>query len=178
MLPLEDWSGSTIGNVPIGQGIAVTPMQMVAAYAAIANGGVRVTPHLVERSAASGAEADQGDADRLEAHGRPDDVDAPRTSCSEGTGAEAAIPGYTVAGKTGTAEKAENGRLLDTKYVASFVGFVPAKKPAARVLVMVDEPRGEHLRRRRRGAGVPRDRPLRAAVPRGAAGRARDARRR
>ena len=49
MLPLQDWSGSTIGNVPIGQGIAVTPMQMVSAYAAIANGGIRCTPHLVEK---------------------------------------------------------------------------------------------------------------------------------
>ena len=49
VLPLEDWSGSTIGTVPIGQGIAVTPLQMVSAYATIGNGGVRVTPHLVEK---------------------------------------------------------------------------------------------------------------------------------
>ena len=49
MLPLQDWSGSTIGTVPIGQGIAVTPLQMVSAYATIGNGGVRVTPHLVEK---------------------------------------------------------------------------------------------------------------------------------
>ena len=49
VLPLENWSGSTIGTVPIGQGIAVTPLQMVSAYATIGNGGVRVTPHLVEK---------------------------------------------------------------------------------------------------------------------------------
>ena len=49
VLPLQDWSGSTIGTVPIGQGIAVTPLQMVSAYATIGNGGVRVTPHLVEK---------------------------------------------------------------------------------------------------------------------------------
>ena len=49
VLPLEKWSGSTIGTVPIGQGIAVTPLQMVSAYATIGNGGVRVTPHLVEK---------------------------------------------------------------------------------------------------------------------------------
>ena len=60
----------------------------------------------------------------------------------EGTGTEAAIPGYTVAGKTGTAQKAENGRYV-TKYVASFVGLVPAKKPKLAILVMVDEPRGD-----------------------------------
>jgi len=59
----------------------------------------------------------------------------------EGTGTEAAIPGYTVAGKTGTAEKAENGRYVK-KYVASFVGLVPAKKPRLAILVMVDEPKG------------------------------------
>ncbi len=59
----------------------------------------------------------------------------------EGTGTEAAIPGYTVAGKTGTAQKAENGRYV-RKYVASFVGLVPAKKPRLAILVMVDEPHG------------------------------------
>jgi cell division protein FtsI/penicillin-binding protein 2 len=59
----------------------------------------------------------------------------------EGTGTEAAIPGYTVAGKTGTAQKAEYGRYV-RKYVASFVGLVPAEKPRLAILVMVDEPRG------------------------------------
>ena len=60
----------------------------------------------------------------------------------EGTGTQAAIPGYTVAGKTGTAQKAENGRYV-TKYVASFVGLVPAKNPRLAILVMVDEPHGD-----------------------------------
>jgi cell division protein FtsI (penicillin-binding protein 3) len=60
----------------------------------------------------------------------------------EGTGTEAAIPGYTVAGKTGTANKAENGVYV-SKYVASFVGLVPARKPRLAILVMVDEPRGQ-----------------------------------
>jgi cell division protein FtsI/penicillin-binding protein 2 len=60
----------------------------------------------------------------------------------EGTGTQAAIPGYTVAGKTGTAQKAENGHYV-TKYVASFVGLVPAKKPRLAILVMVDEPHGD-----------------------------------
>ncbi len=60
----------------------------------------------------------------------------------EGTGTQAAIPGYTVAGKTGTAQKAENGHYV-TKYVASFVGLVPAKNPRLAILVMVDEPHGD-----------------------------------
>ena len=67
MLPLEDWSGSTIGTVPIGQGIAVTPLQMVSAYATIGNGGVRVTPHLVEKVGSKRVHADEGHAGRLDA---------------------------------------------------------------------------------------------------------------
>ena len=140
MLPLQDWSGSTIGTVPIGQGIAVTPLQMVSAYATIGNGGVRVTPHLVEKVGASGAEGRRArvvsrhTADRMMAMFR--DV------VLEGTGTQAAIPGYTVAGKTGTAQKAENGHYV-RKYVGSFVGLVPAKNPRLAILVMVDEPHGD-----------------------------------
>ena len=141
VLPVEKWSGSTIGTVPIGQGIAVTPLQMVSAYATIGNGGVRVTPHLVGKI---GTKRVQGarktrvvsthTADRMMAMFR--DV------VLEGTGTQAAIPGYTVAGKTGTAQKAEHGRYV-TKYVASFVGLVPAKNPRLAILVMVDEPHGD-----------------------------------
>ena len=140
VLPLRDWSGSTIGTVPIGQGIAVTPLQMVSAYATIGNGGVRVTPHLVEKVGTKRVASTKGTrvvsrhtADRM--------MSMFRDVVLEGTGTEAAIPGYTVAGKTGTAQKAENGRYV-RKYVASFVGLVPAKKPRLAILVMVDEPRG------------------------------------
>ena len=141
VLPLQDWSGSTIGTVPIGQGIAVTPLQMVSAYATIGNGGVRVTPHLVEKVGTKRVRGQKGTrvvsrhtADRMMAMFR--DV------VLEGTGTQAAIPGYTVAGKTGTAQKAEHGRYV-SKYVASFVGLVPAKNPRLAILVMVDEPHGD-----------------------------------
>jgi cell division protein FtsI (penicillin-binding protein 3) len=140
VLPLADWSGSTIGTVPIGQGIAVTPLQMVSAYATIGNGGVRVTPHLVEKVGTRRVRAHKGTrvvsghtADRM--------MSMFRDVVLEGTGTQAAIPGYTVAGKTGTAQKAENGRYV-RKYVASFVGLVPAKSPRLAILVMVDEPHG------------------------------------
>ena len=142
VLPLEKWSGSTIGTVPIGQGIAVTPLQMVSAYATIGNGGVRVTPHLVEKVGT------QARARRRRARGSSRRHTADRMMSMfrdvvlEGTGTQAAIPGYTVAGKTGTAQKAENGRYV-TKYVASFVGLVPAKNPRLAILVMVDEPHGD-----------------------------------
>jgi len=143
VLPSEKWSGSTIGNVPIGQGIGVTPIQMASAYAAIANEGVAVQPHVVARVA-----------------GGPRTVPKRRRVVSEGvaatlktllrgvvdeggTGTAAAIPGYYVAGKTGTAQKPDpRGGYSDSKYVASFVGFVPATKPRLVVLVNVDEPRG------------------------------------
>jgi cell division protein FtsI/penicillin-binding protein 2 len=140
VLPLDDWSGSTIGTVPIGQGIAVTPMQMVSAYATIANGGVMPTPHLVERIGGRLVRVKKGE--RIVSSRTANLVMSMlRDVVVEGTGTEAAIPGYTVAGKTGTAQKPENGRYV-AKYVASFVGLVPAKKPRLAILVMVDEPHG------------------------------------
>jgi cell division protein FtsI (penicillin-binding protein 3) len=136
------WSGSTIGNVPIGQGIAVTPIQMAAAYGAIANAGVLRTPHLVDRI---------GDHTRKRGTGRrvvPETVAAQVMTMLRdvvtgdgGTGAQAAVPGYTVAGKTGTAAKPERGGYSTSRYVASFVGIVPAKDPRLVVLVSIDEPK-------------------------------------
>ena len=141
-LPLNQWSGSTIGTVPIGHGIAVTPIQMARAYAAIANGGVLVKPHLIER--VDGRPVDQKHGRRIVSR----DVSQKMLSMLrgvvlEGTGTEAAIPGYTVAGKTGTAAKIDpDGRYSHTRYVASFVGLVPATKPRLVIMVMVDEPSG------------------------------------
>ncbi|MGI8972847.1 MAG: peptidoglycan D,D-transpeptidase FtsI family protein [Gaiella sp.] len=141
VLPYGDWSGSTIGTVPIGQGIAVTPLQMVSAYAAIGNAGRMPRPHLVDRI--GGKRVDHGSGRRVVSkHTANRMMSMFRNVVVEGTGTEAAIPGYTVAGKTGTANKAENGRYV-AKYVASFVGLVPAEKPRLAVLVMVDEPKGQ-----------------------------------
>jgi cell division protein FtsI (penicillin-binding protein 3) len=141
VLPLEQWSGSTIGTVPIGQGIAVTPVQMAAAYGAIANGGVRMRPHLLAK--VGGHRTRFGPGGRIVSRATANKVMAMlRDVVVEGTGTEAAIPGYTVAGKTGTANKPENGRYV-AKYVASFVGVVPARHPRLVVLVMVDEPHGQ-----------------------------------
>jgi cell division protein FtsI/penicillin-binding protein 2 len=141
-LPLEQWSGSTIGTVPIGHGIAVTPVQMARAYAAIANGGVLVQPHLVERIDGRPVERRRGKRVVSREVSRQM-LSMLRGVVVEGTGTEAAIPGYTVAGKTGTAAKIDsNGRYSHSRYVASFVGLVPATKPELVIMVMVDEPRG------------------------------------
>ncbi|HXF97315.1 MAG TPA: penicillin-binding protein 2 [Gaiellaceae bacterium] len=142
VLPLDQWSGSTIGTVPIGHGIAVTPIQMARAYAAIANGGVLVRPRLVERVDGRPLPAARGRRVVSRAVARKV-LDMLRGVVLEGTGTEAAIPGYTVAGKTGTAAKIEpSGRYSHTRYVASFVGLVPATKPRLVIMVMVDEPHG------------------------------------
>jgi cell division protein FtsI/penicillin-binding protein 2 len=141
VLPLEQWSGSTIGNVPIGQGIAVTPIQMASVYGAVANDGVWVQPHLVSRVG--------GRAPFKPAHRRiiSEPVDKQIKSMLTGvvlagTGTEAAIPGYSVAGKTGTGSiPGPHGYSDSTGYMASFVGMVPASNPQLVVLVVVDRPR-------------------------------------
>jgi cell division protein FtsI/penicillin-binding protein 2 len=141
VLPLDQWSGSTIGNVPIGQGIAVTPIQMASVYGAVANDGVWVEPHLVSRI--GGHAAPRPAERRLVPQGVNNEIKTMLTDVVQGgTGTEAAVPGYTVAGKTGTAQKPDgHGGYSGSKFVASFVGMVPASKPRLVVLVMVDEPR-------------------------------------
>ena len=114
VLPLDHWSGSTIGNVPIGQGIAVTPMQMAAAYAAIANGGVWVQPHLVDHVRGRARADGRIGAGSSRAPSRASSSAMLENVVADGHGHEAAVPGYTVAGKTGTAaEAAARQRLLD-----------------------------------------------------------------
>jgi cell division protein FtsI (penicillin-binding protein 3) len=138
---MPQWSGSTIGNVPIGQGIAVTPIQMASIYGAIANKGVWVEPHLVDRVA--GLPVPGRSKKRLVGQGVAAQLSTMlrRVVGEGGTGTAAAIPGYNVAGKTGTAQKPDpRGGYSSTKYVASFVGFVPASRPELVVLVSVDEP--------------------------------------
>jgi cell division protein FtsI/penicillin-binding protein 2 len=139
VLPLDQWSGSTIGNVPIGQGIAVTPLQMAAAYAAIANGGVWIQPHLVERIA--GHRPPKPKQRRILSPAVDRVVAALlQNVVADGTGVAAQIPGYKVAGKTGTAQVPGPNGYESGKYVASFVGFVPASKPRLVVLVKVQQP--------------------------------------
>ena len=138
----EQWSGSTIGTLPIGHGIAVTPVQMAAAYAAIANGGVWVQPHVVDR-VVRGAKTTPQRRRVVSSAVAEQLMTMFGDVVVEGTGQLAQVPGYSVAGKTGTAAKPdEHGGYSTTDYVASFVGMVPASRPRLVILVTVDEPRG------------------------------------
>ena len=137
--PYEEWSGSSIGNIPVGQGLTVTPMQLAAGYAALANGGVEVTPY-VARTAAPTEPGHRVISKRTSAIVRK----MLQSVVDEGTGHLARIPGYTVAGKTGTAQKVdpETG-LYGDEYVTSFIGFAPAENPEYLALIAVDEPQVE-----------------------------------
>ncbi len=136
----SEFSGSTMGNLPIGQGLSVTPMQMAAAYSAIADGGILRAPQLVLDEDGHRVPEPKGHriiSSKSAAQIRTmlEGVLAPG-----GTASEVSVPGYTLAGKTGTAQVAENGTYSETKFVASFVGFAPAQDPKLLVAIVVNQP--------------------------------------
>jgi cell division protein FtsI (penicillin-binding protein 3) len=139
----DEYSGSSIGNLPIGQGLSVTPMQMMEGYAAIANGGTLRAPQLIKS-------VDGEDVPEPEGH----EVISEHTAADlremlegvlapGGTASEVSVPGYVLAGKTGTAQKVVDGTYSESQYVASFVGFAPAADPKLLVSVIVDDPQGD-----------------------------------
>ena len=137
VLDPKHYSGSSLGNMSIGQGLSVTPLQMAAGYTAIADGGIRHEPYIVA--------GDRQAGQRVVSSKTADEVSKMLEGvlAAGGTATEASVPGYTLAGKTGTAEKPENGTYSKTDFVASFIGYAPARKPRLLVSVMVDEPRGD-----------------------------------
>ncbi|HTE59077.1 MAG TPA: penicillin-binding protein 2 [Solirubrobacteraceae bacterium] len=144
LLDYADYSGSTAANMAMGQGLAVTPMQMAAGYAAIANGGILRPPHIVH--SVGGREQPTPKGKRVISEETAAEVRQMLEGVlgPGGTATGAKIDGYELGGKTGTAEKPdENGGYSKTKFVASFVGFAPAKSPQLLVAVMVDEPKGD-----------------------------------
>jgi cell division protein FtsI/penicillin-binding protein 2 len=139
----DDYSGSSIANLPIGQGEAVTPMQLMAGYAAIANGGTLRRPQIVR--AIDGRSAHEPAGRRVISESTAASVREMLRGvlAAGGTASEAHIDGYDLAGKTGTANKVDpDGEYSDTRYIASFVGFAPARDPELLVSVVVDEPQG------------------------------------
>jgi cell division protein FtsI (penicillin-binding protein 3) len=134
----EDYSGSSIGNMPIGQGLAVTPIQMAQGYTAIANKGVMSPPYIVA--------GERREPRRVLSRKTAESVSKMLEGVlgPGGTAEEASVDGYELAGKTGTAEKPDEfGGYSKTKFVASFIGYAPARNPRLLVAVMVDEPNGE-----------------------------------
>ena len=145
VLDLDRYSGSSMGNLPIGQGLSVTPLQIAAAYGAIANGGIMRTPHV--GAAVGGRRVALGPGRRVLSTATAKSVRKMLEGVFAvgGTASEVApIPGYRLAGKTGTANKIDKatGEYSKFRLVASFVGFAPAQRPRVLVAVMVDEPQG------------------------------------
>ena len=145
--PLAKWNPLSISRIPMGHEIAATPMQMMMAMNAIANGGHLMKPVIVK------SVVDENNVPM--AKFQPQQVGQPitlrasvlmstalrRVPTSEGTAPKAAVKGYDVAGKTGTAEKIENGQYVK-KYYSSFIGYLPAADPEIAILVSLDNPVG------------------------------------
>lgn len=144
------WSPISASRMAIGQGVAVTALQLITIYSTIANDGVMMRPYVVQRVVAKdGTVLDEQHPEEL---GRPIRTETAatmrrllaRVTEPDGTGKRAAVAGYSVAGKTGTAQKPVGGRYSSTDHMASFVGFLPAEKPEIAIVVVVDNPQPLH----------------------------------
>ncbi len=147
---VERWQPSSIGSIAIGQEVGVTPLQIAAAFGALANDGIRIAPHLIrEMRDADGASIKQATPDER----RVVSAETARTVrrmlesvTLKGTAKAAQLEGYTAAGKTGTAQKIDpkTKTYSKTKFVASFVGFAPVENPSIVIAVVINEPVGSY----------------------------------
>ncbi len=156
---LEDWDGSSLGSMSFGQGIAVSPIEIMRAVGAIANKGVMRTPHFLQ--AKGGEDVAWDDEVRVISEEAASEVTSMMvTVVDEGTGEEGQVAGYDVAGKTGTAQRAsESGGYAEGVYMASFMGFAPAADPRVQVYVTLDKtPQGS------RAAAIPFQRIMSSAL--------------
>jgi cell division protein FtsI (penicillin-binding protein 3) len=147
--PVDDWIASSIGSVAIGQEVSVTPVQIISAISAVANGGMLYKPRIVK-------EIQGGSPPLVVSHPAPQQVTDATTAATvrgmmetvvlSGTGSKAQLNGYTAAGKSGTAQQIDpnTGRYSPNKYIASFVGFAPVNEPAMTILIVFDSPEGAH----------------------------------
>lgn len=142
LLDVPDYSDSSMGNLPIGQGELVTPMQLATGYATLANDGIRRQPTVI--AAINGKSAKRAAGTRVVSAETARELRTMLTRVTEagGTASDAAIPGYDVAAKTGTANKVEPGtaEYSKTRYASSLIGMAPADRPKIVVAVIVDEP--------------------------------------
>jgi cell division protein FtsI/penicillin-binding protein 2 len=150
---LENWSAISIGSISMGQEVGVTPIQLISAVSAIANGGMLYKPHIV---AELRRDNNVLPGDGVLASAEPRRVIRPETAATlrrlmegvvlNGTGPLAHLDGWTAAGKTGSAQKIDpaTGRYSHTQLIASFTGFAPINNPAVTILVSLDSPVGQH----------------------------------
>ena len=147
LYPVKNWSKVSIAQIPMGHGVAVTRLQMLDAMAAIANGGWLMEPMIVSRLQEHDGRiveryAPQRVRQVISEATDKQMIEALKTvATKDGTAAEAAMKNYVVAGKTGTAQKAENGAYAPGKYISSFIGFFPADNPEICISVVMDEPK-------------------------------------
>lgn len=135
------WSGVSIANLPIGQGVSATQIQIARAYAAIANGGVMITPHVVQSVGGHPVTYPPGQRVISTATARALNSMLKKVVSVNGTGDAATVKGYSVAGKTGTAQViGANGKYSNSLFMSSFAGYVPANHPQMVIVVTVDEP--------------------------------------
>jgi cell division protein FtsI (penicillin-binding protein 3) len=148
--PPSRWQKSSIGSIAIGQEIGATPVQVASAFGAIANDGLRVAPHLVREVRDAHGRTVRRTEPKAARVVSAETARAVRTMLEsvtvKGTAKAARLEGYTAAGKTGTAQKIDpkTRAYSKTKYVASFVGFAPVERPAAVIIVVLDEPSGSY----------------------------------
>lgn len=150
--PVTNWGKISLARIPMGQGIAVTPLQMTMAMCAIANQGVLMRPMIVDRlEDAEGRVVVKYNPQPVRQVARPEAIQqliiALKTVVGkDGTAPKARLDNYTVAGKTGTAEKVENSHYVSDKYFSTFLGFFPADSPELCIAVFIDEPpKGDHF---------------------------------
>lgn len=151
MPPLSQWSASTIGNIPFGQGIVVTPLGILRGLSVMANDGVLPDPHLLMKKSPEGdlsKKAGKSKAEQAKRSVSPETTGEMREILEKvvtaGTGSGAKVEGYRVAGKTGTAQKPKPGvGYASGAYIGSFMGYVPSRNPQLAIIVAVDEPQGD-----------------------------------
>lgn len=147
--PLNKWSKISVTRIPMGQEVAATPLQMISAMSVVANGGRLIAPRVIKEVTDNEGRVIKYFPPRVSRQ-----VISPESArlvsralatvvSEEGTAVRATVPGFQVAGKTGTAQKFINGAYSKEKYLASFIGYLPEENPAFVLLIMVDEPKGK-----------------------------------
>lgn len=145
--PLSKWNGDSLASMSIGYEIGVSALQMVSAFATIANNGIRVQPHIIREIRKSGESVGTGiqpeSTQVVSTETAADLRKMLREVVLSGTGKRAQLNGYSSAGKTGTAWKFDEvtKKVSSSKYISSFIGFAPAENPAVTIAVVIDEPK-------------------------------------